>query len=87
MDGEALPMMSLERRHVSNSSSSVSEVLVNVSSSDSNLASSALYALLVLLSDLLDLTGGLVSLKEDGFRGDGFFVLRFFLALYSLKSF
>ena len=79
--------MSLERQHVLNSLSLVSKVLVNISSSNSNLASLALYALLVLLLDFLGLTGGLVSLKEDSFRGDGFFVLRFFLALYSLNSF
>ena len=82
VDGEALPRMSLERRHVSNSSSSVSEVLVDVSSSDSDLASSAPYALPVLLLDFLGLTGG-----EDSFREDSFFFLRFFSASYSLRSF
>jgi hypothetical protein len=82
VDGEALLMKSLERRHVLNSSSSVSEVLVNVSSSNSNLASSAPYALPVFLLDFLGLTGG-----SGSFRGDSFFFLRFFLALYSFRSF
>jgi hypothetical protein len=87
VDGEALPRMSLERRHVSNSSSSVSSVLVDVSSSDSDLASSAPYALPVFLLDLLGLTGGSGSFEGDGFGGDGFFFLRFFSASYSLRSF
>jgi hypothetical protein len=79
--------MSLERQYVLNSSSLVSKVLVNISSSNSNLASLALYTLLVLLLDFLGLTGGLVSFKEDSFRGDSFFFLLFFLALYFLRSF
>jgi hypothetical protein len=82
VDREALPMISLERRHVSNSSSSESEVLVNVSSFDSDLASSAPYALPVLLLDFLGSIGGSVRFKEDGFGGDSFFFLRFFSALY-----
>jgi hypothetical protein len=82
VEGEALPRMSLERQHVSNSSSSVSEVLVDASSSDSDLASSAPYALPVLSLDFLGLTGG-----SGSFEGDGFFFLRFFSASYSLRSF
>jgi hypothetical protein len=82
VEGEALPRISLERRHVSNSSSSVSEVLVDVSSSNSDLASLAPYALPVFLLDFFGLTGGLGS-----FGGDGFFFLRFFSTSYSLRSF
>jgi hypothetical protein len=74
--------MSLERRHISISLSLESKVLVNVSSSNSNLASLALYALLVLLLDVLGLIGSL-----DSFREDSFFFLRFFLASHSLRSF
>ena len=83
VDREALPTMSFERRHVSISSSSESEILVNVSSSDSDLASSsAPYALPVFLLDFLGLTGG-----SGSFGDDSFFFLRFFSALYSLRSF
>jgi hypothetical protein len=78
--------MSLERQHVSNSSSSVSEVLVDVSSSDSDLASSALYALPVLLLDFLGLTGGSASFEEDGFRGDGFFFPSLLLSFIFTKE-
>jgi hypothetical protein len=74
--------MSLERQYVLNSLSLVSKVLVNISSSNSNLASLALYTLLVFLLDFLGLIGSLGS-----FRGDSFFFLYFFLALYFFTSF
>jgi hypothetical protein len=56
--------MFLERLNVLNSLSLGSELLIYVSSSNSNLASLALYTLLVFLLDFLGLIGSLGSLEE-----------------------